>query len=85
LAEQPKRKDTGTQKKKAPQKGRGNALESIAQYFKDVRTEFRKVTWPSRAEVSSSTAVVLTNLAFFAILIGILDLIFSRLVGLVIG
>jgi preprotein translocase subunit SecE len=80
-----KNKDTKAQKKKAPQKARQGTMNSIDRYFKDVRTEFRKVIWPSQAEVSSSSLVVLVTLIFFTILIGVLDLVFSRIVGLVIG
>ncbi len=59
-------------------------LESIQKYFRDVRNEFRKVIWPTRPEIGSQTVVVLTTLVFFTVFIGVLDYIFSSIVGLVI-
>lgn len=83
----PDRKDASKQKKKATPapKGRTGVVESLTQYFRDVRSEFRKVIWPTRAEINTSTVVVLTTLLFFTVLIGVLDFVFSRIVTLVIG
>ena len=80
----PKRKDSSAPKKKAKTKGDLGRFESIQKYFRDIRNEFRKVIWPTRPEVGSQTVVVLTTLAFFTVFIGVLDYIFSSIVGLVI-
>ena len=34
-------------------------FERVKQFFREVAGEFRRVNWPSRAEVINSTAVVL--------------------------
>lgn len=37
----------------------------IAQYFRDVRSEMKRVVWPSRPEVKNMFFVVLVTLIFF--------------------
>lgn len=80
----PKKKDSKAPKRKGQAKASSGRLGSISQYFRDVRLEFRKVIWPTRPEVGSQAMVVLTTLLFFTVLIGVLDYIFSSVVGLVI-
>lgn len=49
---------------KARRKERGGLKE----YFKGVRTEMKKVIWPTRKETVSYTGVVIVTCAFFALL-----------------
>lgn len=59
--------------------------KSPVKFLKEVRTELNQVTWPTRKEVIRLTgAVVLISLIVGAY-IGALDLVFTRLVQLVIG
>lgn len=37
------------------------------QFIRDVRLEMKKVSWPSRSEVLSTTVVVLIAVAFFSV------------------
>ncbi len=67
--------------KKAAPKSRG--FDSIGKFFKDVRIELTKVIWPGRDEVVSSTVVVLVAVAFFAIFIGVIDLVFATVIKLI--
>jgi preprotein translocase subunit SecE len=55
----------------------------ISRYLREVRQETKKVTWPSREELISSTIVVLMTVAFFILLIGGLDFVFAQLVRVV--
>lgn len=41
---------------------------NLGAYFKGVRTEMKKVVWPTRKELVSYTGVVLFACAFFALL-----------------
>jgi preprotein translocase subunit SecE len=52
-------------------------------FLTEVRTELRKVTWPSRAEVQSTTLVVIATSIFFGFYLWGLDLVFSRILSLV--
>ena len=47
----------------APKKKRG----SIGEYFRGIKTEMKKVVWPTKKELGSFTAVVLITCGFFAL------------------
>jgi preprotein translocase subunit SecE len=54
-------------------------LRELRTFFSEVRSELRKVTWPSRSEVYATTVVVIaTSVAFGFYLFG-LDMAFFRL------
>ncbi len=48
-------------------------MKKIVQFFKDSYAELRKVVWPSREEVASSTKVVLVSVIIFAVVLGAVD------------
>ena len=50
-------------------------------FLRDVRAEIKKVTWPSKNEVYSTTIVVLIATAFFGVYLYLLDLFFSWLIS----
>lgn len=45
----------------------------LGRYFRDVKAEMKKVTWPSRKEVMSSTLIVVVSVIIFAVVIGLFD------------
>lgn len=45
----------------------------IREFFHEVKVEMRKVSWPTKDEVRSSTTVVLFMLVLMAIIIGVYD------------
>ncbi len=59
--------------------------DQARQYFWEVWHELGKVVWPSRKETIGSTAVVLVIVILSGVFLGIVDLILSRLVGLLVG
>ncbi len=52
----------------------------IREFVQEVLAEFRKVTWPSRAELISSTAVVLVVTVVLAFFLGGVDIVLARVV-----
>jgi len=46
-------------------------------FLKDVRAELKKVTWPSKNEVVSTTVVVIAATVFFGFYLFFMDVIFS--------
>jgi preprotein translocase subunit SecE len=54
--------------------------ERAKQFFREVRVELKKVTWPSRKETIASTSVVLVTVILVAFFLGIVDLGLSRLI-----
>lgn len=59
--------------------------ERARQYVVDVRTEFRKVTWPSRREYLGGTVGVIVVTAFITLVIGLFDLVLTRLMKVFLG
>ncbi len=51
-------------------------MKKIILFFKESYAELKKVTWPSRDEVISSTKVVLVSITIIAIALGIVDYLF---------
>ncbi len=50
-------------------------------FLTEVRTELKKVTWPGRKEVYSTTIVVMATTVFFGFYLWGLDLVFSRVIS----
>ncbi len=46
-------------------------------FLRDVRSELKKVTWPSKNEVVSTTIVVIAATVFFGFYLFFMDVIFS--------
>ena len=55
-------------------------LRTAQQFFREVRVELKKVTWPSRKETIASTSVVLVTVFLVGFYLGIVDLGLSRLI-----
>ena len=53
----------------------------IKKFFKDVRNELRKVNWPTRKELTVYTGVVLVTVFIVATFVGVVDLLFSRIIS----
>ena len=50
-------------------------------FLKDVKSELKKVTWPSKNEVTSTTVVVIAATIFFGFYLFFMDVIFSWIIG----
>jgi preprotein translocase subunit SecE len=50
----------------------------LAEFLKEVRSEMRKVIWPARTEVQSTTTVVLVTVFIFAAYFWLVDNIIGR-------
>ncbi len=59
--------------------------KSIVKYFKDARSEFKKVVWPSRKQVINNTIVVIVSMVVSGIAIWGVDSIFMLLIKLMLG
>ena len=47
--------------------------QGTKQFYLDVRSEMRKVTWPSKQEVMGTTVVVIVAVFFFGLYLGLVD------------
>jgi preprotein translocase subunit SecE len=55
-------------------------VEAAKQFLREVKTELKKVTWPSRRDTLSGTLVVLVAVFIIAIFLGIVDSGLSNLI-----
>jgi preprotein translocase subunit SecE len=45
----------------------------FSEYLREVRTEFRKITWPSQREYVGGTVGVVIIVAFLTLVLGLID------------
>jgi preprotein translocase subunit SecE len=53
-------------------------VQSTRQYFVDVRSELRKVTWPQRQEAVGGTIGVLVIVGVITLVLGVVDLTLAK-------
>ncbi|MBS1866744.1 MAG: preprotein translocase subunit SecE [Acidobacteria bacterium] len=49
------------------------SLQRSKEFIHDVRVELKKVTWPNREDVTSTTGVVIVTVAFFGAYLAIVE------------
>ena len=52
-------------------------MNKIGQFFKECVGELKKVVWPTRKEVLASVKVVLISTIVMAVILGLLDWLFT--------
>ena len=52
---------------------KGSKKGGVSNYFKGIRSEMRKVTWPSTKELVNYTGVVMLISAFVSLIVHLLD------------
>jgi preprotein translocase subunit SecE len=57
--------------------------EQVVTYFKGVRSEWHKVTWPDRQQILRETLVVIAVTIFVTVLIYLIDIILRFLLGFI--
>ncbi len=53
----------------------------LGNFLRDVRSELKKVTWPAKNEVVSTTIVVIAATIFFGFYLFFMDIIFSWVIS----
>lgn len=61
-----------------------NFSSRVSSYFKGVRSELKKVNWPTKKELTNYTVVVLATTLAMTVVVWGLDLIFQSLVGFIV-
>ena len=59
------------------------AVESVKTYFKGVKAEWGRISWPERKQVIAETLSVIVIVFAFTVAIYIIDLIFKGLLSLI--
>ncbi|CCY62761.1 MAG: preprotein translocase subunit SecE [Candidatus Gastranaerophilaceae bacterium] len=60
-----------------------NMTNSIKTYFRGVRTEWGKISWPEKRQVVAETLFVIVIVFVFTVAIYLMDIIFKGLFGLI--
>jgi len=60
-------------------------MRDLQQFVEDVQTEMKRVTWPDREQLRNATAVILVFCVIIAIIIGLMDTMFSWFVRTFVG
>lgn len=58
---------------------------AIQRYFRETVGEIHKVNWPTPKEAWHLTKIVLVVLTAMALLLGLLDFVFSKLIALILA
>ena len=59
---------------------KNNWIENTRSYLSDIRSEMKRVTWPNRDRVQSTTVVVIVSVFIFAAYFKIVDTVIERTV-----
>ena len=59
----------------------GNWLKGVREYIDELKAEMRRVTWPSRAQVQATTAVVVISVFLFAAYFALVDAVLGNSVN----
>lgn len=60
-----------------------NAMESIKTYFKGVKAEWSRVSWPEKNQVVGETISVIFIVAAFTVAILVMDIVFKWFLGFI--
>ena len=75
-------KDLSTKEVKEKKK---NGQNRFLKYLRDLKSEIKKVVWPSRKQVVNNSAIVLTLMVIVALFLAAVDYGVSFLVKLLLG
>ncbi len=54
----------------------------ISKFFKDNKSEFKKIAWPSRTQILKNSTLVISAILVFTVVVGGLDYLLETLVAL---
>jgi preprotein translocase subunit SecE len=60
-----------------------DAVNAIKTYFKGVKSEWSKISWPERRQVFFETVSVIVIVTVFTVAIYLMDLLFKGLLSLI--
>lgn len=58
-------------------------FERMKKYFKETKSELKKVTWPSAQQLKQNTGVIISFIIMVSIFLFLIDLGFAKLISLI--
>ena len=62
-----------------------DAPRNLITFYGDVKTELKKVTWPRKKEVYSTTLIVIITVFFFGVYLYVVDFFLQNIVQRIFG
>ncbi|MBM3247966.1 MAG: preprotein translocase subunit SecE [Candidatus Omnitrophica bacterium] len=59
-------------------------FDKVGKFFLEVKVELSKVSWPTRQELIASTWLIIIMTVLLAAYIGLVDLVLSKLLGILV-
>ena len=60
-------------------------IDRVVLFFREVKVEIKKISWPQRKETIASTSIVIIIVFIIGIFLGIVDIGLARLVKLILS
>ncbi len=60
-------------------------LDRVRKFTVEVQAEMKKVTWPDWLQLRNATGVIIVFVVIVAAIIGLMDLVFRKIVDLILG
>ena len=57
--------------------------DSLKTYFRGVKAEWGKISWPQKPQIVSETIIVFIVVVFFTLFTYVVDLVFKGILGLI--
>ncbi|MBR2386241.1 preprotein translocase subunit SecE [bacterium] len=57
--------------------------EQVVAFFKGIKSEWGKISWPQKPQIISETIIVAIVVIFFTIVIFLMDVIFKGILGII--
>ncbi len=57
----------------------------FSKFFRDQKSEMKKIVWPSKKQVLNNTGIVLIAVALFAVLTGTFDWVLGAIIKVALG
>ncbi len=70
---------------KKSKKDEGKKTNGIIKWFRDLKIEFKNVTWPTRKTVTINAGIVLLTIAVSSVVVGLLDTGLMALIKFLLG
>ena len=77
--------ETSSKAKKKPEKKKDRLIAKISRFAKELRSEIKKIVWPTKKQVLNNTCVVGVVMIAVGGFIWIIDWIFAFVRGLILG
>ena len=58
------------------------AESKVKKYFKECKSEIKKVTWPTKEQLAHNTMIIIAFVAIVTVILSLLDVGFSKLFSL---